>query len=109
MDKKLKLAPDQLRPLIESTLMCSATDKIMVEGSPVRLMYRDEPLNDTDSGWVLLSGEEDEEYVDNPEHWGVYPLNTLANYDEAIISYMELPVETELERSFGEDHFEIIS
>jgi hypothetical protein len=68
-------------------------------------MYRDEPSDDTDSGWRFLSGTESQEYVDDPENWAIYDLNTIANYDMAIIEYLELPIGTELERIRGTSKF----
>lgn len=87
---------------------CIATDKITVDGLPVTYMYREEPDNDVDSGWRFMSGEEDQEYLDDPNNSGIYEVNTIANYDRAIIPYLHLPLGTELERADGTDVFEII-
>ena len=54
MGKKFKLAPCDIRPLIEGMGGCLASDKITVEGNPVRFMYRESPDNDARQ-WLALS------------------------------------------------------
>jgi len=39
----------------------------------------------------------------------VYAVNTIANYDPAIIPYLDLPYGTELERIEGTDYFNIVA
>lgn len=99
-EKKFKLPKEDFRQIIDNAGSCVATDKITVEGLPVGYMYREEPSFDTDSGWRFFSGTEDQEYVDNPDNSMIYDLNTIANYDSAIIPYLHLNIGTELERGF---------
>lgn len=40
-----------------------ATDKIVVDGI-VGYMYREDAINDADSGWWFFSGTEDQDYID---------------------------------------------
>lgn len=87
---------------------CIAPDTITVEGLKVKFMYRDTPRNDIDSGWQFFSGTETPQYLDNPENCAIYAVNTIANYDRAIIPYLNLPIGTELERVDGTDLFKII-
>lgn len=87
---------------------CIATDAITVEGEKIKFMYRDTPHNKLDSGWQFFSGTETQEYLDNPKNSAVYDVNTIANYDAAIITYLNLPIGTELERVDGTDLFNII-
>lgn len=54
-------------------------------------MYREEPDGAYDSGWRFFSGEETQEYVDDPNNIMVYDVNTIANYDPAIIPYLDSP------------------
>lgn len=75
---------------------CLATDRIMVDGCKVGYMYREEPDDDTnfgqvDSGWRFFSGDEDDEYANTSENIGIYELNTICNYDEAIIPFLNAP------------------
>ena len=82
-----------------------ATDKITVEGLQVGYMYREEPFTDMDSGWRIFSGTESQEYVDDASNTEIYDLNTIANYDRAVIPYLEFPIGTALERAPNSDRF----
>ena len=108
MKKQFKLKPEDIRQLIEHMGGCVATDKITVYGEPVDYMVREEPLNDVDSGWQFFSGTETQEYIDDPANSMVYDVNTIANYDPAIIPYLDLPFGTQLERVRGTTHFNIV-
>jgi len=107
-NKNFKLNANQIVKLIEPMGGCIATDKITVTGELVDYMVRAEPNNDIDSGWQFFSGTEDQEYIDNPDNSAIYDVNTIANYDRAIISYLNLPIGTQLERVRGTDIFQII-
>lgn len=108
MNKIFKLKAEQIKKLIEPMGGCIATDKITVEGELVDYMIREEPNNDIDSGWQFYSGTEGQEYIDNPENSAIYDVNTIANYDPAIIPYLNLPIGTQLERIHGTNTFRII-
>ena len=107
-DKIFKIKTEEIIQLIEPMGGCIATDKITVEGELVDYMVRGEPNNDLDSGWQFFSGTEDQDYIDNPNNSAIYDVNTIANYDKAIIPYLDLPVGTQLERIKGTNKFEII-
>jgi hypothetical protein len=107
-NKNFKLTAEQIVRLIEPMGGCFATDKITVEGELVDYMVREEPDNDIDSGWQFFSGTEDQDYIDNSENLAIYDVNTIANYDKAIIPYLDLPYGTKLERIKGTDRFQII-
>lgn len=73
---------------------CFATNRITVDGQKIGYMYREEPDADSDfpdSGWRFFAGDEDEEYLDDPENINVFSLNTICNYDEDIIPYLNAP------------------
>jgi hypothetical protein len=103
--KKLLLGPDKIEELVEPMGECLATDHITVDGMKIGFMYRDEPEDNDDSGWRFLSGTEDQGYMNNPGNAGWYDVNTIANYDKAIIPYLEASVGTEFERIEGTDEF----
>lgn len=103
--KVFRIKEDSIKRLINSVGGCMATDKITVDGELVDFMYREQPDFDSDSGWRFLSGTETQDYADNPSNWEIYDSNTIANYDKAIIPYLNLPIGTELERVKGTDKF----
>lgn len=90
--KVYRLAPEQMRPLAPGYGGCIASDRIPVDGLPVGYMYRDEPDNPMDSGWRFLAGDESQEYMDDAGNHGVYDVNTIANYDPAVIPLLDAPV-----------------
>jgi hypothetical protein len=92
MNKRFKLSAEEIKPVATGYGGCIATDKITVDGYPVRFMYKEEPVNDIDSGWHFMSGFEDDDYMDNPDNHGIYDVNTIANYDPTIISFIDSPV-----------------
>jgi hypothetical protein len=108
MKKEFKLKEQDIRPLITPMGGCVATDKITVHGELVDYMVREKPLNDIDSGWQFFSGTETQAYLDDARNSMVFDVNTIANYDPAIIPYLQLPVGSQLERVRGTDRFNII-
>lgn len=38
-----------------------------------------------DSGWRFMAGNEDNEYMNNPNNHHVFSINTICNYDKDII------------------------
>jgi len=106
--KYFKIAGENIVRLIPPMGGAIATDKIVVEGMGVGYMYREAGFNDLDSGWRFFSGTEDQEYINEVSNRGIYDVNTIANYDPAIIPYLDMPIGTMLERDFDTDQFEII-
>ena len=107
-EKKFKLPKEAIKELALGFGACLATDKITVDGEIIDYMYRESPAFDADSGWRFFSGTEDQAYVDNENNSSFYDINTIANYDNAIIPYLGFPIGTELERIKGSDNFQII-
>jgi len=54
-------------------------------------MYRESPTDSIDSGWRFFSGEETQDYADQPANFALYDVNTIANYDPSIISFLDAP------------------
>ena len=91
MKKKFRLDASQIRPLVPNAGGCFATDRITVDGAHVGYMYREPPDDDVDSGWRFLAGDETQEYMDDPANLGIYSVNTICNYDPAIIPHLDAP------------------
>jgi hypothetical protein len=94
MTKRYFLSADQVKPIAEGYGACIASDSITVQGQKVGYMYREEPSPETsaDSGWRFFSGLETQEYIDDPNHLCYYDINTIANYDAAIIPLLSAPI-----------------
>ena len=97
-EKQFKIAGSQIKPLVQGRGGCYATDMITVEGRKVGYMYREKPDFAEDSGWRFFSGKESQEYLDDPGHTAIYDVNTIANYDTAIIPLLDAPIGSAFER-----------
>jgi hypothetical protein len=107
-NKQFKLLLEEIVALANGYGGCIATDKITVEGEPVTYMYREAPQNELDSGWRFFAGTEDQAYIDDLTHSEVYDVNTIANYEPAILPYLQYPVGSELERQSGTNKFDLL-
>ena len=107
--KNFKIKADEFVDLVPKMGGCFATDKITVDGMKVGYMYREDPDDQVDSGWRFFSGSEDQNYIDNPDNTMFYNVNTIANYDRAIIPYLDSPIGSEFERIEGTNKFQIIT
>lgn len=105
MHKKFRIKADDIQQLIEPMGSCLASDKITVDGLAIGYMYREKPEEENDSGWRFLSGTETQDYIDDPNNSMVFEVNTVANYDKAIIPYLKSRAGTEMERIENSDEF----
>ncbi|MGN7785002.1 DUF2185 domain-containing protein [Niabella sp. 22666] len=105
-DKLFKLKKNEIKRVIAYIGGCYASDKITVDGLPVKYMYREEKNFEEDSGWRFMSGTESQEYIDDPSHLMIYDVNTIANYDPMIIPYLDAKIGSEFIRE-GEKFKEV--
>lgn len=106
IDKAFKLPREAIKELIPPMGGCLATDRIVVDGQEVGYMYREDPTDGVSSGWTFMAGDEDQEYVDDPNNWAIYDVNTICNYDQTIIPYLDSPAGTAWGKDFGATHFQ---
>jgi len=90
--KKFRLRSDEIKPLAMGQGSCFASDMITVDGKKVGYMYREPPDNEFDSGWRFLAGSEPNAYMDDAKNFGIYDVNTIANYDPQIIEFLSAPI-----------------
>lgn len=109
MTKQLKLSNDEIKPLAIGHGGCLATDRITVEGHPVRFMYREAPGNQRDSGWRFMSGFEDDAYMDNLSNHGIYDVNTIANHDPSIIPFLTSHAGSAFEKAPESEGFSVVT
>ena len=76
--KSYQLCPTQIQTLVPHMGSCIASDMITVQGLKVAYMYREEAQSSEESGWVFLSGEEGDDYIEDPENLGLYEVNVIA-------------------------------
>jgi hypothetical protein len=103
--KKFSFDRTQIKPLAEGRGSCIATDRITVGRQLVGYMYREFPSNRFDSGWRFFAGDETQEYADQPEHYEIYDVNTIANHDPEIVPFLDSPMLSAFERRPGSKGF----
>ncbi len=94
--KQYAIPAADIRPLLcdwEGPAGCIASDRITVDGCRVGWCYRETPSeNYPDSGWRFFAGDESSEYTNDPDHAGIYALNTICNSDPDILPLLRAPV-----------------
>ncbi len=103
--KKFFIPKENIRALVTFMGSGFATDEIMVEGKKIGYMYRETPDRKDDSGWRFFSGDESEAYINDPNHIGIYAVNTVANYDPDIIPYLETPAPCAFKKIKGTNRY----
>ena len=72
--------------------------KILREGYKVGYMLRFEPHDGDDSGWQLLAGNEEDNYLNDIKNISLVPLGYVCDLDPDILKYVDCPVGTKLIR-----------
>lgn len=84
-----------------------ATKMLVNEKRKVRYMYHEEATNPQDSGWRFFCGDEDDDYVNNPDNIAVYDINTILEIDKSILPYLNSSKGVAFERENENDIFVI--
>ena len=66
--------------------------KIADEGWIVGYMCREEALNENDSGWSFVAGNEDDEYINDYKNIVLMPVGAVYQRDPAIFPHVDSPV-----------------
>lgn len=109
MTKRFAMDASQSKPLADGHGSCIASHRITVAGQSVGFMYREPPDDDLDSGWRFFSGEESQEYADDPANFALYDVNTIANCDPDIVAHLDAPAFSAFERDAGTGVFIAVS
>ncbi len=77
---------------------------VATDRQKVRWMYREEPTEPADSGWRFFSGDEAENFSEDPENFEFHPLDFVTEIDPSVAAHLEraAPVAFERERADGE-------
>ena len=82
-----------------------ASKRVAEEGRKVRFMYREDPRRPGDSGWKFFSGDEPQEYVDDPDNVGEFPLEAIIKIDPSIAPLLDRPAPCAFERESDDAPF----
>ena len=86
--------------------MAYLSKRVSEEGWKVGYMCRDEAMNENDSGWQFLAGNEDDEYLNDHKNCLLVHVQDVYQLDPDIWNYIDNPVGTELIR-ISSNEFEI--
>ncbi|SCC51494.1 Protein of unknown function [Priestia flexa] len=54
-------------------------------------MLRDEPHDESDSGWSILRGYEDDDYLSDSENFQIVSIGVILNVDDSILDFIQQP------------------
>lgn len=86
--------------------MVYLSKKVSEDGWKVGYMCREEAMNENDSGWQFLAGNEDDKYLNNNKNCLLVHVQDVYQLDPDIWNYIDNPVGTELIR-ISSNEFEI--
>lgn len=75
------------------------------ERTRVGFLYRETPDNNLDSGWRIFSGSEDEDYIEDPDNFGIYDPKKIVKIDPTIEPLLASPYKTAFERTGTHETF----
>lgn len=89
---------------------CYVTSRVLEDEQPVGALYRENPADLEEemsdfSGWNIMAGDEDDDYLDNPDNWHYVSLGTVLNIDDRILDVLDAPYDSEFEYDPEEDAF----
>lgn len=84
--------------------------KMLISGNhKVQFMYREMPDNPQDSGWRFFTGDEDDDYISDPENFAVYDINTILAIDDSVLPYLQVKAEIAFIRKKDSDEFSVMN
>ena len=78
--------------------MAYVSKKILEEGWKVGYMCRDERVNENDSGWQFMAGNEIDEYVADYKNIALLRIHEICQLDPDILNYIDNPIGTKFIR-----------
>ena len=85
-----------MKKYVENAGSCIVTKSILNGETKFRWLFREEPLNNIDTGWMAFGDSDNDEYVNDPKNLSVVDLNTLINIEPTILNVYEMPIGTDL-------------
>ncbi|MBV1857084.1 MAG: DUF2185 domain-containing protein [Nannocystaceae bacterium] len=82
-----------------------ASHQVMTHGKPIGYCYREKPDGPEDSGWRVFSGEESQEYADDPNNFSMYNASTVVDLEPAVSRILGTPFPVTFERDARSDRF----
>jgi len=81
-----------MKKYVENAGSCIVTKSILNGETKFRWLFREEPLNNIDTGWMAFGDSDNDDYVNDPKNLTVVDLNTLINIEPTILNVYEMPI-----------------
>ena len=85
-----------MKKYVENVGSCIITKSLLNGETKLRWLFREEPLNNIDTGWIAFGDSDNDDYVNNPKNLTVVALNTLVNIEPTVLNVYEMPIGTDL-------------
>lgn len=82
---------DRSKPYLKR---CLVSNRVLKDGVMPHYISWITPVNNIDSGWLILSGDEDEDYINQDSNLTNIPLCMIVNYDDSFKHLLYLEKET---------------
>ncbi|CAH0241865.1 immunity protein Imm33 domain-containing protein [Priestia megaterium] len=69
-----------------NTLVTVSND--ILERNEFNFLLKDKPNEPNDSGWVIFSGYEEDEFTSHPDNFQVVALGVVLNVDDSILAFI---------------------
>jgi len=79
--------------------------RVSEDRQPVRFMYREQGEQPEDSGWRFFSGDETDEYANNPDNITINAVSTVIQIDPDVAKHLDSPFGSAFERNSSSEPF----
>jgi hypothetical protein len=70
---------------------CFVTHRILKDGAKVGYLYREDPDNESDSGWRFTANDESDDYMDNSKNFAFVSIGLVLSKDDSFIDLLDAP------------------
>lgn len=77
---------------------CIVSNHIMKDNKPIGYIYREEPSEDRDSGWHIMSGKETDEYFEDHNNLQYIAVGVVLNKDDSFLHLLDEAVGSEFKK-----------
>ena len=92
-------------PTLKWVPKCFVTNRILRDEQRIGYLYREEPDREEDSGWRIMCGDEDDEYMDNVDNMQIVSLGAVLVCDDRILPLLDEPAPVAFIWNEKEGHF----
>lgn len=85
---------------------CFVTNRVLQDGKPVGLLYREDPDCDDDSGWRITANDESKAYLANSNNLAYVSLGAVLRRDDSFRSLLDAAAGSAFVRRLGSQTFE---